>query len=170
MVAVVLFVASRLCAQNWSPKLAEKIITAVKTVYPSGTLDFKAIPLQGSKSQNLAVRSEGFYKIYSGDQHLGILYAGQAESMKNVFDFIVVFDKELTIKRAKVLIYREQHGNQIGTVRWLSQFEGKKAGTALALNKEIDGISGATISATNMTNAVSEVLKALLQLSKNGIL
>ena len=81
--------------------------------------------------------------------------------MKNVFDYIIVFDNDLNILNTKVLIYREKHGRQIGTKRWLNQFLGKKVGDKVSLGKGIDGISGATISTTSMTKAVDNVLDLL---------
>ena len=91
-------------------------------------------------------------------------------SPENVFDYIVVFNTDLILEKAKVLIYREQHGRQIGTVRWLSQFKGMDVADRPELGKEVDGISGATISAKSMTNAVHDLLVALEDVKSKGFL
>ena len=65
-----------------------------------------------------------FYEVFSGKVRMGYIYVDQAPSMKNVFDYIVLFSPELEIVKVKVLIYREKHGRQIGTKRWLIQFNG----------------------------------------------
>ena len=55
----------------------------------------------------------------------------------------VVHDGQIVI--ARVLIYRESHGEEVSQPSFLQQFVGARA-TGEALDKHIDGISGATIS------------------------
>lgn len=164
---ILLFIAALVNArsQNWSIKLQEKIHTTVASVFTDASKTYQQIKPAGT---SIPRRADGFYKIETGIGAPAWMYVGQAESMKNVFDFIIIFDQSLTVIKSKVLIYREQHGAQIATVRWLSQFDGMKAGNKISLGSEVDGISGATISANNMTNAVSEVLQALAFLRDKG--
>jgi len=59
------------------------------------------------------------------------------------------------------LIYREEHGKQIGSQRWLKQFIGLSSTDNPSYGENIDAISGATISASSMTMAVGNVLKSI---------
>ena len=81
--------------------------------------------------------------------------------MKNVFDYAILLSEDLEIVNTKVLIYREKHGRQIGMKRWLKQFFGMTSKDRPTLGDNVDGISGATISATSMTNSVREVLSTI---------
>ena len=74
---------------------------------------------------------------------------------------MVVFDKNLNVVKTKVLIYREDYGNEIGSKRWLKQFIGKTSSDSLKYGQDIDAISGATISANSMTFAMSSLLKTV---------
>jgi Na+-translocating ferredoxin:NAD+ oxidoreductase RnfG subunit len=61
----------------------------------------------------------------------------------------------------KVLVYREDHGSEVGSKRWLNQFNGKTKNENLTYQKDIAAISGATISAKSMTNEVNKLLKTI---------
>ena len=101
---------------------------------------------------------------------LGYAYLGKAPSMKNVFDYLVLLEPDLQIKKAKVLIYREDYGRQIGSQRWLKQFIGAGSGDTLIYGEEIDAISGATISAKSMTQAINQVLTTMVALKAKKII
>lgn len=155
----------------WSPKLLVKIEKAVATTYAAEGLSIEAVKIDASLEQHLQRPiNERLYKVSNGNHQLGYIYVDQSPSMKDVFDFIVLLDNELTIVNSKVLIYRESHGRQIGTRRWLKQFDGKQAGDRVSLNTNIDGITGATISTTSMTNAVNDVLVTLDDLRHQELL
>jgi hypothetical protein len=97
-------------------------------------------------------------------------YIGRAPSMKNVFDYMIIFDQSFSIEKARVLIYREQHGRQIGSPRWLNQFKGLTYLDQPKVNNDIDGISGATISVTNMTKDIAKVLRSIGRLKQTNYL
>jgi Na+-translocating ferredoxin:NAD+ oxidoreductase RnfG subunit len=59
---------------------------------------------------------------------------------------MVLYNPDLTIKSSKVLIYREDWGAEIASTRWLRQFIGLSSKDQIALDHDIQGISGATIS------------------------
>lgn len=149
---------------TWPIKLEQKIRMTIEKTFK--IVDYNIIEVDLIEDPNLVDKfplKGNFYQVKSNEKNLGYFYTHQAASMKNVFDYILVFDNNKTIINSKVLIYREKHGRQIGTKRWLSQFTGLSFNDRPKLGEGIDGISGATISATNMTNAVSNVLKALSQ-------
>lgn len=75
--------------------------------------------------------------------------------------FIVIFNTQLNIVKIKVLAYREDHGGEIGSKRWLKQFDGTPVQKELIFNKDIAGISGATLSAKSITQEVNKILKTM---------
>lgn len=78
------------------------------------------------------------------------------------FDYVVIYNKDLTVAKVDITNYGGQYGYQICRAKWLEQFEGKAHGYVLEEN--IDGISGATVSAQFLIddlNAVGLLLKTL---------
>jgi len=78
------------------------------------------------------------------------------------FDYIVIYDTDLIIKKVDIADYGGQYGYEICRPKWLSQFIGQTNGFKLGEN--IDGISGATVSAQYLIddlNAIGGTLKAL---------
>ncbi|WKK66991.1 FMN-binding protein [Lutimonas zeaxanthinifaciens] len=110
--------------------------------------------------------AESFYKIIEQEVHLGYFYLGTAPSKADVFDYIVIFDKDMIIKKIKILAYREDWGGEITSKRWLKQFKGSDPSTSLKYGSDVMGISGATISARSMTNAVNALLLNLSKLQE----
>ena len=59
------------------------------------------------------------------------------------------------------MVYRESHGGEVGSKRWLKQFIGVSSKKYLEYQDDIVGISGATISVKSMTNEVNKLLKTV---------
>nr|WP_297916813.1 FMN-binding protein [uncultured Allomuricauda sp.] len=152
-----------------SPRLQEKLNNAVKTTFEVETFRLENIKIPNEVNAKTPVEfgGENLFKISQDSQTLGYVYLGQAPSMKNIFDYVVLFTNDMHIKKSKVLIYREDYGRQIGSQRWLKQFIGKKSGDTLVYSKDVDAISGATISAKSMTKAINDVLASIKTLQEN---
>ena len=127
--------------------------------------DFELNPVQIQPINELTADFSGnrLLEISSNDIKLGYAYVGTAPSKTETFEYLVLFDNQFVIKKAKVLLYRESWGGEIGSKRWLRQFDGASADSSLKYGSDVIGISGATISARSMTNAVNSIL---LNLSK----
>lgn len=128
-----------------------------------------------SESDNAGTVSEfntdNFFKITKDDTILGYGYIGNAPSKTATYDYLVLFDTNFVITKSKVLIYREEYGGEIGSKRWLRQFDGKTpATTELVYNQDIVPISGATISVQSMTLAMNNLLKSLNELQNRNAL
>lgn len=146
----------------WSEKLRSKIEKAVSISL--ATESFKIKPLHVNNNLEAGTTMDlhnHLFEVMAEDKLLAHIYVGQAPSMKDVFDYVVILSPDFEIINTKVLIYREQHGRQIGSKRWLKQFTGMTTAHRPKLGNEIDGISGATISANSMTIAIHDLLKDL---------
>ena len=158
-------------SKDWSPALKGKVEKSLASVYETERITFETVELDMSTDEVTPSKlKDHLFKVFVDDAFKGYAYVAQAPSMKNVFDYLVIFNTDLSIEKAKVLIYREQHGRQIGTTRWLSQFQGMTTADKPELGKEIDGITGATISAKSMTLSISELLTSLSMVKEKGLL
>lgn len=55
------------------------------------------------------------------------------------------------IERVEVLIYRESRGEEVRAPRFTGQFRGAELKAGLVLDRDIDGVSGATLSVNALT-------------------
>lgn len=170
--ALVMILLVSFSAQSIPKVLQEKIDKAVKETY--AIENFMMVGIRVSEDLQAKTKTdlgpEHLFRLENEGATLGYLYLGQARSKENIFDYIVLFQPDFTIKKSKILIYREDYGRQIGSQRWLKQFIGLSPKDKVVYGQHVDAISGATISASSMTNAVNELLEAIRLLQENKVL
>ena len=59
--------------------------------------------------------------------------------------------------RVDIIRYREPYGGAVASRNWLNQFTGKSGGDNFKVDKEIDSISGATISVNSVARGVQKL-------------
>ncbi|MCF8392078.1 MAG: FMN-binding protein, partial [Bacteroidales bacterium] len=67
------------------------------------------------------------------------------------FDYFILFDAAKTVELVRVFNYQASHGQEVTAPGWLRQFVGYGGQEGLVVGREIDAISGATISADGIT-------------------
>ena len=77
------------------------------------------------------------------------------------FDYFIFFDSTKTVGLIEVYNYQATHGYEITAKGWLKQFVGFSGKDTLLVNKDIDGISGATISVFAITEDVQAKTRLL---------
>ena len=110
------------------------------------------------------------YLLKVDEEERGYAYFSKAPSKFLLFDYVVFFDNSLQIMRSNVLVYREDYGGEIAARRWLKQFDGKTNGQNMEFEKDIDTVSGATISCQSMTYGVKKLSKQIYQLKQKGLI
>lgn len=142
----------------------------IKGVFEVKSYQKEAIQVSETLNENLPIQVNGinFFKVSDADKLLGYYYYGQAFGKADHFDFLLVMDADLLVSKVKVLVYREDHGGEIASKRWLKQFLGTPIGKELVYEKDIIGISGATISVRSMTLEVNKALKTFDLLAKSN--
>lgn len=128
------------------------------------------IPIEVNSILPVKLSETNFYKLISNQELIGYYYFGQGYGKTDYFDFIVIIDKDLIVSKVKIVTYREDHGGEIGSRRWLKQFIGKNSEQELKYQKDIAAISGATISARSMTFQVNRFLKTISILHNKQLL
>lgn len=150
---ILVFISFQLTAQ--SPRLLKKATKLIEKTYAVDDIQLEYKEFQAKSVVG------NFYKIIDSDSLLGYAFIGTAPSKTDTFEYLVVFDPSLIVKKVNVLVYREDYGGEIGSNRWLKQFVGKARSTELTVGKNIAAISGATISVYSMTNAVNHLLNEM---------
>lgn len=72
--------------------------------------------------------------------------AETSDEVYEYFDYFICFDSAYTIQEVKVYNYQATHGQEITSKNWLKQFRKYDGSQKLVTGKNVDGISGATIS------------------------
>tara|TARA_B100001250_G_C19493610_1_gene654194 strand:+ start:60 stop:581 length:522 start_codon:yes stop_codon:yes gene_type:complete len=71
--------------------------------------------------------------------------------------FLVIFNENKEVIHSSIIKYRESYGGEISGKNWLAQFIGMKQDSLYKHGKEIDGITGATISVKSFTKGISKL-------------
>lgn len=108
-----------------------------------------------------------YYKIKNDENILGYAILDNTMGKVKPITFLVMFNKDLSIKDVEIIKYREQHGGAVGDPNWLNQFKNKNINSVIELNNNIDGISGATISVKSIINGVKLLLNLINNLGEN---
>ena len=80
------------------------------------------------------------------------------------FDYYIIFDDKKTVQDIKVFNYQATYGYEVTAKGWLKQFVGFNGSGSLQVDKNIDAISGATISVYAITADVQDKTTLLKKL------
>ncbi len=156
---------------GWMGKLDKKIHKEIEKTFETTQYTLEALDIpEGLNSELPVSMKRGLRKIISSEDHLGYVFVGFAPSKTAQFDYLVLFDTKARVVHAKVLIYREEYGGEIGSKRWLRQFHGMDGNDRVSHETNIDAISGATISVRSMTIAMDNLLQSIGELHQKKIL
>lgn len=151
--------------------LEKKINKNITETFQLSDFTLKTKEINGNIAGELPSVFDGnFFEIVSQNSVYGYAYVGEAASKTDTFLYLVLLDKDLIIKNSKVLVYREDYGGEIGSKRWLRQFNGKTYNDDLKYGDDVMAISGATISVRSMTSAINDLLTSIRILHSKNIL
>jgi thiamine biosynthesis lipoprotein len=121
-------------------------------------------PQAAEISQRLEKRiEENVYTFYRGTGSDSAVTIGYAVVLNVIgkerpITFMVGVDPQGRLIGIEVLTYRESRGSEIRSKRFINQFIGKTLDAPLKLGRDIDGISGATLSSRSTAYAVKKAL------------
>jgi Na+-translocating ferredoxin:NAD+ oxidoreductase RnfG subunit len=84
------------------------------------------------------------------------------KAISEYFDYFMIFDTIPKIKSVKVFNYAATHGQEVTAKGWLKQFIGYSGDSKLTVGKNVDAISGATVSVAGIVTDI-EIKTSLLQ-------
>ena len=71
--------------------------------------------------------------------------------------FLLILNNEGSILATEVIKYREAYGGEVGNKNWLAQFINSTETSQFKVGKNIDGISGATISVNSLSKGIQKI-------------
>lgn len=155
-----------------SDKLEKKLDKVIKK--DLGLSDFGKVSSIISNEQldkaGIELFGHQIFKLESKDGFEAFYIVETAMGRYHDFTFVVFFNQDLSIKLVRVIEYGEEHGVEITNKRWLKQFVGKTAADHLMFRKNIDAISGATISGKSITEGINRLLQNVKLLRENELI
>jgi Na+-translocating ferredoxin:NAD+ oxidoreductase RnfG subunit len=145
---------------------------ASKTLFPGAEIERKDVPstpefrakLKTSLGRVTPTVWEDQYATFIARQNNQIVgYAIVIDEIGKVnpFTLMVSTTPEFKVRDVAVMVYRETRGGEITQKRFLAQYKGKGSSDQLLLNRDIVGISGATLSVQGANRAVHKALAVL---------
>ncbi|PLX08086.1 MAG: hypothetical protein C0598_12535 [Marinilabiliales bacterium] len=141
--------------------------------YPTKKINRELRRLWKDESVDIDKFNQNVYVIANSNDTLGYLYLGRVNSCRQggcavnsleenlafeFFDYFMITDSDLRVKKVKIYNYQATHGHEVMSSGWLRQFKMYDGKQSLVYGKDIEAISGATISA----KALNEDLKYTL--------
>ncbi len=113
----------------------------------------------GSKSKKVGEENNcTFYFAEKDGEKTGIALMETQPGKWGPVKYIIALDMTGKVKDLAVMLYVEKRGKPIARRRFLGQFIGKTSADPLMVKKDIDAISGATISSRASAFAVKKVI------------
>jgi hypothetical protein len=124
--------------------------------------DISRIPvvLSDNQKRDLKDRVNSIFRLKRGSDGVGFLVLTSAMGRNESFDYLVIYDTEFTVKSVDLILYNSNYGMEIGSRKWLKQYSGYSGGE-LNYGKDIQAISGATISAKSLTEDIKILTEKL---------
>ena len=153
-------------------KNMKKVSKQIKATFDIENFQFLEIKVEDSIRNKIwsEFNFNKFNKIIYKNELIGYSYESKAPSMHFEFDYLIILGLDLKVISSKVLVYRENWGGEIGSNRWLRQFQGRGKDDRLKYRKDISAISGATISVKSMIETVNLFLESINVLNQKSII
>jgi Na+-translocating ferredoxin:NAD+ oxidoreductase RnfG subunit len=104
----------------------------------------------------------------NGDKPLGVVVLDGVIGKFELIDYAVGIGNDGKIRNVEILAYRESHGYEVRLPAWRKQFIGKDKSSRLRVSEDIASISGATMSATHITDGVRRIVAVIDQMKAAG--
>ncbi len=97
------------------------------------------------------------WKIIRQDSLAGFAILDNVYGKTMPITFMVLFDLNGKIDQARIIKYREGYGGAVSNISWLEQFTDKNKQSGFDVGKDIDVISGATISVYSVSKGINKI-------------
>jgi len=97
------------------------------------------------------------YKIKNNEKPIGYAILDNVYGKSLPITFLVLFDLKGNIKSSHIVKYREQYGGAVKNKNWNDQFVGRNSDSSFEVGKNINSISGATISVNSVTKGIKKL-------------
>ena len=158
---VILPVAALVAAQAVEAMVYLSIEQAQQLMFAHETLT--PLALNPSSAQIAAIeRSTGMrfqpgtLRAWRADS--GYFFVDAVIGKHDLINYAVALGSDGKIREVEVLEYREAYGGEVRNSRWRAQFVGRRYGDPVQVGRDIQNLSGATLSCQHLTEGIRRVL------------
>ncbi|MCE7529430.1 FMN-binding protein [Polynucleobacter sp. IMCC 29146] len=135
---------------------------AQKIIFPSKKFTLQPMIIHSSLQSSMK-KISGVHYPFRGehiwhDQAGNYLIVDEVVGKHEMIRYAVGISSTGRIQGVEILEYRESYGYEVAEQQWRQQFVGKTAQDPLKLNRDIQNISGATLSSKHITDGVKRVM------------
>lgn len=137
---------------------------AQKLIFPNTKLTHVPVTFNDAQLEVIRDRS-GVREPEKGDQiwrtsNGGWFMVQQVVGKHEMITYAIGINPDGTVKHIEILEYVESYGYEVADQSWLKQFYGKTVANTFKLGKDVDSISGATLSCKHLADGVKRDLVA----------
>ncbi len=146
----------------WGSEVDSAFRASLSKVFPASN-GWKNLSLESRSS-----RAPQLVEVRNGDALLGYGVSLYPASKSGPFRIVVAIAPDETVMSVRIPNYPHRQGRKVRKKSFLSQFNGVSYGVPLKLGEQVDGVSGATSSATALTRSVRRALLLVHQHRQKG--
>ena len=140
---------------------------AQKALFPAAT-EFKPRPTLLTEDQRSAIAKAANVRVRSAEVKLwevrgaagllGYVVVDEVLGKHELITYAVALRPDGSVAQVEVMDYRETYGGQSRQPAWRAQFVGKTSRDSVQIDKDIQNISGATLSSVHVTDGIRRIL------------
>ena len=156
-----------------APVIDKTMQSVIQAAFPGSTIEAHKVGISSATRKqlgeaaraHLAPRWRWTYLTVTDPTRGVVAVAGKWKAVGHHgrIETLVLADPTLKVISVTVLKHREQHGKGIVRASFLDQFRGKKATDPWRVGKDVDGVSGATVSSRAVASGTRNCLAYLKQ-------
>jgi len=152
---------------------AKKINKAISKIWKVEDFEVTDHDLNNNKN---CFKNGCWLKVKTNGTYLGMIYIGRVNSCRSggcsidgdpqslvfeFFDYFLLTDTSGQVLWVKVYNYQATQGHEVMSRGWLNQFKGLTKDEKVVFGQDIEAISGATVSASAITEDIQQVLRCV---------
>jgi hypothetical protein len=122
-----------------------------------------ALPIALSADDIAAIERDSGVKIHAGALRAwkaddGYFFVDAVIGKHDLITYAVALSSEGKVRQLEILEYREAYGGEVRNAHWGAQFIGRQHGDPVHIGRDIQNISGATMSCEHVTDGIRRLL------------
>jgi len=98
------------------------------------------------------------YRAVRGEDTMGYAIVGDEIGLYKPITFLVKISEARRVESVQVMVYRESRGGEVRRQRFLRQYKGKDEKSPIRINRDVIGVTGATLSVRALNAGVKKAL------------
>ncbi len=155
--SVPVLVATAHTAQFLTIDQAQRVLFPTAGSFQERRLDLsrnQIIEIEDLSNTRMRLKRFRIWEAIGSGRRLGVVMVDEVYGKHEFITYALGIGPGGKIVGVEILVYRESFGGEVRNAQWRDQFVGKSVGDRLQLDKDIQNISGATLSCQHVTEGI----------------